>query len=556
MSDTRKTGILLFVFFFCVYLLTASIETPFTGDSLHMMADAKHILQSGFVRESETGEPLLSKYGVGQPLLNLPVVPLFRRAEEATHRRARLWWSLPVSLLPALIGAGICVLVYAGALRLELSRHTAVAVAGLCGLTTMVWPYTQTLFADAALGLFWLAAFYALLCFRDTRGWWWAAAAGAAAGYAVLVKVTAAPVALLFAAYLLYLCRRETKRRRFHCGLAFALPMVLVLLVLLWYNHLRFGTIMTSGYGLAGEHMVRGFGRRDSEFGFNTPLFTGLHGLLLSPGKGFLWYNPILVLAIPGMCAFRRRRPAAMWLSLSIFAVTLLIHAKWWAWHGDWSWGPRFLLGAVPFLAISCGYAIDSFFSRTWRRRWQRQAAGLAGAVLIAGSVGVQLLGLAVPYPNHIQIVLHSRVLPRLAYDRDDWPIRNDTVHGHFIPDFSPLAGHWWMIRCTLARDSAGADELRQSPPWAGLNPQWVPKLAEPDRWFHWNVWWAFFWQNREAFAINFGVVIAVLIALLAGAAGAAGGILRQCRKCATVDAAGPPPTELEAQSLENDDDA
>jgi SAM-dependent methyltransferase len=47
-----------------------------------------------------------------------------------------------------------------------------------------------------------------------------------------------------------------------------------------------------------------------------------------------------------------RRNGAAFWLLTANLAITFVVTATWFAWHGGWSWGPRLLLpGIVPALA-------------------------------------------------------------------------------------------------------------------------------------------------------------------------------------------------------------
>jgi hypothetical protein len=89
----------------------------------------------------------------------------------------------------------------------------------------------------------------------------------------------------------------------------------------------------------------------------------GLAGLLLSPGRGLLWYCPPLVLSV---AAFRKARQLNSYTALlivGVFAGFLSLHSLWSYWSGGWSWGPRFLLPAIPGLAALLG-----FLEANWRR--------------------------------------------------------------------------------------------------------------------------------------------------------------------------------------------
>jgi hypothetical protein len=85
--------------------------------------------------------------------------------------------------------------------------------------------------------------------------------------------------------------------------------------------------------------------------GFSYPLFFGLLAILLSFGKGLLFYTPGMFLPVRRALAALRETAAgqayALYLLWMAFVAGLiLIYARWWAWYGGWFWGPRFFLFA------------------------------------------------------------------------------------------------------------------------------------------------------------------------------------------------------------------
>ncbi|MCS7287357.1 MAG: hypothetical protein NZ653_09515 [Anaerolineae bacterium] len=69
-----------------------------------------------------------------------------------------------------------------------------------------------------------------------------------------------------------------------------------------------------------------------------------------SPGKSIFLFAPPVILAPWGL--------ARLWAEMlfgGVFLLYLLFHAKWWTWHGGWSWGPRFLVLSIPFLVLDFG---------------------------------------------------------------------------------------------------------------------------------------------------------------------------------------------------------
>ena len=496
MRRHRHIALLLLAGFVCLYLFTASWELPLAGDSGVMLRDAAWLLHHGVVATRPDGTPALSKYGLGQALVELPVALLPQQAVKAGVMHDRVLWLLVLSGLPAVLGALTNLLLLLIGLRLGYRPATAVALALLSGLTTMIWPYTQTLFADPTLGVLWLVTFYALLRYRDSGHRDWLATASLTVMFAVMTKIMALAVVGIFGLYTLHLVSQRARggqgRGWSRPLVAFTVPAMAIGCAILWYNWVRYGTPLDVGYAAD----------RDGRFGFNAPLLVGLFGLLLSPGKGVFWYNPTLLLGLLGIRgAWRRHRPETL-VCVTLLAVNVLLYAKWWAWHGDWAWGPRYLVGSVPFGLLCAAPAIEKLLAWCAAPTWRAYAWRLLGTLLLVVGIGVQVAGLVVPYDRYLKLLLDKApVFAAGVYQPEHWPIRDDTVHGHFIPEFSPLVGHLWMARCILHRDSPKGAVLRQAPPWAGLNPEWVPRNYNVHTVFHWNVWWMFLWQYESVWA-------------------------------------------------------
>ena len=114
---------------------------------------------------------------------------------------------------------------------------------------------------------------------------------------------------------------------------------------LLAYNYVAFGSALEQGYGTKP---------------FDTPIATGLYGLLASPSRGLLVYTPYLIFALfalfrawrwPGEVAVRLRGLSLVWLA------ALVLYASYAEWWGGRVFGSRFLddLAPVLFVAIAWG---------------------------------------------------------------------------------------------------------------------------------------------------------------------------------------------------------
>jgi hypothetical protein len=156
-----------------------------------------------------------------------------------------------------------------------------------------------------------------------------------------------------------------------------AIPVALSMVLLAWYDVLRFGTPLPQYSGTT----------------FSTPLLTGLTGLLVSPGKGLFVYAPVLLLGIVGMVPLFRRDRGVFVLIAVLAAVRPLFYAKWAIWHGGVGWGPRFLLPLCVLLIVPAAEAVRA--DRHWRRvmPWR-----VLGAVFAVVGVALSLLSVSMPY--------------------------------------------------------------------------------------------------------------------------------------------------------------
>jgi hypothetical protein len=170
-------------------------------------------------------------------------------------------------------------------------------------------------------------------------------------------------------------------------------------------------------YGFFDPRLV--YGRRP-EFSLAT-LRDGLPGLLLDQEFGLLVYAPFLVLAVPGLAALARVRPAAALAGSALVASVLVVAGSWHMWRGGFNPPGRFLVPVLPVLVAAAAMAL-------------RRGVGAAAALAIGWGVWTGLSG---------------AWEPRLVHrDRD--------------------------ATAPLFRADSGAEE------WTRLLPGYV--LAEPDR--------------------------------------------------------------------------
>ncbi|HEV8193851.1 MAG TPA: hypothetical protein VGP82_20565, partial [Ktedonobacterales bacterium] len=127
------------------------------------------------------------------------------------------------------------------------------------------------------------------------------------------------------------------------------LPLLSAVALVLAENWIRRGGPLNQGYD--DNHGVQTIMPYAGLPGFSYPFFFGLLAILLSFGKGLIFYTPGMFLpmrrALATLRATATRQADTLYLLWLSFVIGLIvIYAKWWSWYGGWFWGPRFFLFA------------------------------------------------------------------------------------------------------------------------------------------------------------------------------------------------------------------
>jgi hypothetical protein len=275
------------------------------------------------------------------PLQSVLAVPFVVVASEAAHILR-----LPVHYLAAILSLVLPVIftaVTAGlvgliSLRLGSSMSGARLAALAYAFGTIALPYARTFYAEPLLAFLTAAAIFAALASSPKQ----VAYAALCSMLAVLAKPTGILVGLVISAYLL------AKTRSLKRSVIPALGSFAGLLIYCLYNDLRFGHPLMFG----------------QPWSFRLQAIPeGFLGLLLSPGRGLIWYCPTMLLSVAAFLKAKKLNLLDALLPVTMFAGFLLLHSFWAFWSGGWSWGPRFLLPAIPALAALLG-----ILEKEWRR--------------------------------------------------------------------------------------------------------------------------------------------------------------------------------------------
>jgi hypothetical protein len=211
-----------------------------------------------------------------------------------------------------------------------------------------------------------LALLCALRLGRSGRAWEWGL--GICLALAPLVRPTNAVIAALFVCWMLVSARFAVLRA--------AIAAVGVLAVFGGYSYTQYGSIVPPYY-------VPGRLQENPAIGFAESL--GLN--LISPSRGLIIFNPIVLLAVAGI-VIRLRRHRFTGLDAVLIAAVIgqwLVIAKFGS-TGGTVFGPRLMLDIVPFLVV---LAAPTFLVLAERARWQGRSwphrLAVAGIVAVLG---------------------------------------------------------------------------------------------------------------------------------------------------------------------------
>jgi hypothetical protein len=407
-SEVRRIGRIVFMFALAVYLATAggSMATDIMSYEV-----TKGIVEHGtvamsfnvFQMEAHRGIDgrYYAPYGIGHAVYSIPFYLLGRLGER--------WTGLDVGKREALPKAGFVVgsavasalivwVAFLFAWRLSRRVNASIKTALALGFATLIWPYSKFGFSAPLAALCVLCGTYGMWVGTRVARPAMLAVGGAGFGAALLVRQELAllcvPVALWFLAELDYDWRRVVR-----LGLIAATPIVLAALVTLYYNAVRFGNPFDTGY-LRDETVALG------------SLWTGLSGLLVSPGRSLFVYSPILLAGVLALGTLRGQDPRTMWLLAGEVLILLFFYASLAHWDAERSYGPRYLLPAIPLLALP----LVTWFARTDMANEGRMRSRMLTA-LVAVSVLVQVPGVLVDFSK----VGHGARSGGLTMDERRW---------------------------------------------------------------------------------------------------------------------------------------
>jgi hypothetical protein len=284
------------------------------GDDFSRFNDVERLLHDGELSDS--------RYSLVMPLVSAPLLLLGEVV------RTPEWWAGHFNLILVAVGAAVIFRSLRNRVDPSVLRQTLLILLFASFLTNRLRDYN----AEVLTALLVTMGLILIMSARRTVAGW----------AAIVIGVVNTPAALVGAVLVAVAEAVRTRRLRHLLG-----PVAAVLLIMgeAW---IRRGGPLTTGY--ANDHGARTLLPYSGEPGFSYPFLLGVLSILFSFGRGLVFFAPGAVLWLSASTrALLKQWRRLVGLMLLFLVGLVVIYAKWWAWFGGLSWGPRFFVfAAVP----------------------------------------------------------------------------------------------------------------------------------------------------------------------------------------------------------------
>ncbi len=434
----KHTAFYVFLFFFGIYLFTIS-GLEFNTDAGEERIELVKAIVERHELSLTPGSAIVGPDGKAYPLRGIaPVLlsaPFYILGKIIGSPAA----AGPVLIINQLLGAAGVAMVFLFAVSLGYSLRASALTAIFYGFGTFAWPYAKISFEHIIETFFVLLTVYFVYRYSVHGKISSILLSGISFGFAVNTRYTSALILpaiflMMIVHYLKKYELRDTVKYLSRDAGLFALAFLPFLGLSFWYNYARFGSIFETGYTLQAKRLGLDF------FG-GTPLLTGLSGFLISPGKGFFYYSPVAVLFLFSIRSFLKKNPGLGASFICIILSYLLFLSKNIYWHGDWAWGPRYLLVITPFFILPLASLFDS--SLWLKNRFVR------GAVYALFSVSfiIQVAAVSVDFNKYfLDLIIEEKVVFTAIHGEGVQPIFELPAERYFDWSKSPVLAQFKFL--------------------------------------------------------------------------------------------------------------
>lgn len=383
---------------------------------------------------------------------------------------------LLASFTNAFFGAllGTILFLYFYKLKLSIKRSLFMSLVAI--FTTNLFVYTKHVMAHMMFVTFLTLSFYLLKLFSESAQKRYLFFSGVSLGV-VMITYNATYLLTLppYALYYLLLTKPSLKiesilifiKRIFLIGLG----LIPLFIIYKWFEDLR----TFSGPGMSSTAFLSSFATNRLLKVPVTIFFEGIYGELLSPGRGFFMYSPILLTI--GIFWFKLRKNILpeLFVFLAFFIIYLLFYGSLFSvgqpgqglttlWMGESSWGPRYLTPIIPFAMLVVGGIYTKL------RKMQKILVFLP---LVIVGLYIEFLGAVMPYQIKYHDLNRNFIVNETEFTMYDYV--------NLIPRYSPVM---MMSRKLIKLIDAFPKSWNRGPYnvrfWDGID---FPFNVGPERW-------------------------------------------------------------------------
>ncbi len=446
-------GALLLISSFLLYSLSSPGNIP--SDSEVRWSVSRQMIRTGSTSIEDTLENRnyavgvdgrrYSFWGIGQSVCLLPFNALALLLEKLTPigpKTADLFAQFLASLLFfPFVGALVVWLVYRLLILLNYSESVSIFVAAIFAFATMHFHYSVITYEQTQVAALLLLSIIFLVKNLRQRRFLYAWLLCLSLGLCLLFRLGSMseilPIYLIAAGEEILSDSEKSRFARAGKWLLAGLCGTGAIIVFLgWYNYIRFGSILESGYGIGASTALGGHGI------FESRSLSTLAAKLFSPGKSIFLYNPVLLLFPVCIYSFYRRHRTAALAAFSAVVGSFMFHSFHTTWAGDYAWSIRYEVPVLAFLILPLAQ---------WFSRRMKSMVRILMIALIFVSCTIQLTSVVYKFdleffqnPNHC-------IIP------DDYVW--DLSQSHLIKRFHNIGAH-----LTGNRDFGSVAVLEEEP--------------------------------------------------------------------------------------------
>lgn len=336
------------------------------------------------------------------------------------------------SFTNAFFGAGLGVILFVFFILLGINKRQAFVLGFISLVGTNLFVYTKHSFAHMSFIFFMMLTFLMIKIYSIKKQKKFLVFAGLSFGvlsivYNLTFILTLVPLIL----YFVFLTKPKVNKaypeifKNISFGVLGLLPFIIIYF---WYESLR----ALPEQNFVGKDFYINYAAHTASFPI-TVFIEGIHGQLFSPGRSIFIYSPILLIIGLFWMKFKSIFKPELIAFMSLSIIYIIFYALQYRigspdqgivanWHGELSWGPRYLTPLIPLGMLIVGVIYKELTNKI---------KYLVFYPLVLIGLLIELLGVLIPY----QIKLHDMQQKFFLNGTEYF----SALYSDFLPRYNPI---------------------------------------------------------------------------------------------------------------------